>query len=307
MDLSSGLQVITNTDIAFTGSRGSLALVRNYRSLSSNQGPFGIGTGHNYGLQLDISGLIRSGQGQINLVTPDGNQFPFSITASGTFMNMSIPAYAGAVFSNPSSGVYNMRYRNGVTYVFQTSALGGLEAFLTAITDSNGNTITITLNPSQPLQVTQVTDPVGRSLTFSYDGSNRITSVTDPIGRTATYTYNSQGTLATFTDPAGGVTSYAYDGNNNMIRMTDPRGIVQMQNTLDSIGRVIKQVRPDGGTLNFVYNAANPLVPSSPLLSTQITDSNGVQDSYRFNPAGFVTERHFHPGPNQPHCPPEWL
>ena len=74
VDLSSGVLVINNTDLSFSGSRGPLALVRNYHSLSSNAGPFGIGTGHNYSLQLDISGLIRSGQGQINLVMPDGNQ-----------------------------------------------------------------------------------------------------------------------------------------------------------------------------------------------------------------------------------------
>ena len=75
-----------------------------------------------------------------------------------------------------------------------------------------------------------------------------------------------------------------------MIQMTDPRGSVQMQNTLDSIGRVVKQVRPDGGVLTFVYAAVNPLVETSPLATTQITDSNGVQAIYRFNPAGFVTD-----------------
>ena len=89
--------------------------------------------------------------------------------------------------------------------------------------------------------------------------------------------YNAQGTLVTFTDPGGGVTSYAYDANNNMIQMTDPRSIVQMQNTLDSIYRVVKQVLPDGGILSFVYAAVNPLVATSPLATTQITDSNGVQ------------------------------
>jgi len=172
---------------------------------------------------------------------PDGNQFPFSITSARTFVNTTIPAFAGAVLSNPSSGVYNLRYRSGLTYGFQTSSLGALVAFLTSITDRNGNATTLTLNPSQPLQITQITDPVGRSLTLAYDGSNRITSVTDPIGRIVRYTYNSQGTLATFTDPAGGVTSYGYDTNNNMIQITDPRGIVQMQNTLDANGRVIKR------------------------------------------------------------------
>jgi RHS repeat-associated protein len=290
VDLYSGIMTIKNTDIGFGGARGSLAVVRTYRSLSSNPGPFGIGTGHNYGLQLDISGLIRSGEGIINLVMPDGNYFSFYRTITGTFINTSIPAFAGAVFSSPSSGVYNLRYKNGTTYTFQTSALGGLEAFLTSITDSNGNTVTITLNPAQPLQVTQVTDPIGRTLTFNYDSSNRITSITDPIGRSVQYNYNTQGTLATMTDPAGGITRYTYDSNNNMLTFTDPRGILQAQNTLDSNGRVIQQLRPDGGVLTFTYAFLNPLVATSPIMQAQVTDSNGVAAIYRFNPTGFVTD-----------------
>ena len=305
VDLSSGIQVITNTDLGFAGPRGSIALVRTYRSLTSNPGPFGIGTGHNYGLQLNVANYVRNGQGVIYMVWPDGNQFPFSLNGSAGFVNSSIPAFAGAVFTNPSSGVYNLRYRNGVTYGFQTSSLGALEAYLTSITDANGNTISIALNPSQPLQTTQITDPVGRSLTFTYDASNRITSATDPIGRTVKYTYNSQGTLATFTDADGGVTKYGYDANNNLIQITDPRGIVQMQNTLDSSGRVIRQARPDGGVLTFTYTVANPLaiaqisfvvgapslpVSVSPMMTTQVTDSLGVQATYRFNVNGFVTD-----------------
>ena len=290
VDLYSGIMKITNTDLGFSGARGSLAVVRTYRSLSSNPGPFGIGTGHNYALQLDISGLIKSAEGIINLVMPDGNYFPFYRTITGTFINTSIPAFAGAVFSSPSSSVYNLRYKNGTTYTFQTFALGGLEAFLTSITDSNGNTVTITLNPAQPLQVTQVTDPVGRSLTFNYDSSNRITSITDPIGRSVQYTYNTQGTLATMTDPASGVTRYTYDSSNNMLTFTDPKGILQAQNTLDLNGRVIQQLRPDGGILTFAYALLNPLVATSPVMQAQVTDSKGVQAIYRFNPTGFVTD-----------------
>lgn len=290
VDLFSGIQVLANTDISISGARGSLSVVRTYRSLSGNPGPFGIGTGLNYGLQLDVSGLVKNAEGIINLVMPDGNQYPFYRTVAGTFINTAIPAFAGAVMSNPASGVYDLRYKNGATFVFQTSALGGLEAFLTAITDSNGNTVTITLNPSQPLQVTQVTDPVGRSLVFSYDSSNRITLIIDPIGRSVQYTYNSQGALSTVTDPAGGVTRYTYDSQNNLLTLTDPRGIVQAQNTLDANGRVIQQLRPDGGILSFAYVPLNPLAATSQMMQAQVTDSKGVQVTYRFNPNGFVTD-----------------
>lgn len=290
IDLSSGLEVITATDIDISGPRGSISIARTYRTLSGNPGPFGIGTNHNYGYQLGTFGFNR-GQGVIQLVMPDGNQFPFNLQSNGILVNTTIPSLRGAVLTNPSSGVYNLRWKDGTTFQFHS---GGIQvAFLALITDANGNVTTITLNPSVPGQVTQVTDPVGRSLILNYDSSNRVTSITDPIGRAVQYTYNSQGTLATVTDPAGGVTSYAYDPQNNqhLISVTDPRGVVIAQNTYDSNGRVVQQVEADGGVLSLAYTLLNPTARAvSPVLKTVVTDPLGNQTTYRFEPQGLLTD-----------------
>jgi RHS repeat-associated protein len=104
------------------------------------------------------------------------------------------------------------------------------------------------------------------------------------------YAYNAKGTLATVTDPAGGITKYTYDASNNLLTVTDARGIVQAQNTLDANGRVVQQVRPDGGALTFSYALLNPLAVTSQVMQAQVTDSQGVQAIYRFNPQGFVTD-----------------
>jgi RHS repeat-associated protein len=289
VDLASGILINTSTDIAINGPRGAVSLVRTYRSLSSNPGPFGLGTSHNYNLQLNTFGYI-SGQGIITLVMADGNQYPFNQTSSGTFTNTTIPELSGAVLT--VAGTYNLRWPDGTLYVFQTSSLGGREAFLTAITDTNGNTSTLTLNPSQPLQITQITDPVGRSLNLAYDSSNRITQVTDPIGRTLQYTYNSQGTLATFTDAAGGVWNYAYDAQNNLTQVTDPRNIVTEQTTYNESfdGRVLSQKQGDGGVYSFQYTLLNPLVTTSPVIQTLVTDPLGNVTQYRFSPQALVTD-----------------
>lgn len=289
VDLFSGIETINETDMSIAGLRGSISIERTYRSLSSNAGPFGIGTNHNYGYQLAVFGFLQ-GQGVINLIMPDGNQFPFNRQPNGTLINTMIPAFAGAVLSNPSGGVYNLRWKDGTIYQFQPSPQGPRVAFLTSITDRNGNATPITLNPNIPGQVVQVTDPVGRSLNLAYDGAGRVATITDPIGRAVQYTYNSQGTLASVTDPAGGVTQYGYDTQNRLITVTDPRGTVQAQNTLDSNGRVIRQVRPDGGTLTFDYFPLNPDAPTSPIMFTRVTDDLGVSEGYRFNPQGFVTD-----------------
>jgi len=256
--------------------------------MSGNPGPFGIGTGFNYGYQLGTLTYFRGG-GVIQFATPDGNQFPFNLQPNGTLINTTIPSLVGAVMT-PASGGYNVRWKNGTVWQFRSVGPG--IAFLTSITDSNGNVISITVNPSVLGQVTQVTDPVGRSLTLNYDSFNRVTSIVDPIGRTIQYAYNSQGTLASVTDPAGGVTTYTYSPQNNqeLTSVTDSRGVVVAQNTYDSYGRVIQQVAADGGVRIFNYGLLNPIVAFSPVLNTVATDPLKIQTNYRLGAIGFLTD-----------------
>jgi YD repeat-containing protein len=81
---------------------------------------------------------------------------------------------------------------------------------LAAITDRNGNTVTLTRESPAPGQfgrITRITEPAGRFFTLTYDPANRITSVPDPIGRVVTYTYDAQGRLETVTDRIRTLTS----------------------------------------------------------------------------------------------------
>jgi len=288
VDPASGLFVFTKTDIAISGALGKLAVVRNYRPASGAPGPFGIGTNHNFGYELDVSPVVRGTGAFVNLVMPDGNQFPFSQQGTSTFVNSTITTFAGAVITSSGTGVYNLRWKDGTVFNFQISNQGALLAFLNSITDVNGNTTTLVRNPSQPVQIAQIIDSAGRALNFSYDSFNRILSITDPIGRKVQYTYNAQGTLATATDPAGNISNYSYNTQNQMTSVTDGRGIVFLQNTYDANGRVTQQVAADGGITTFAYTLLNPLVPTSPVQSTIVTDPLGNQTTYRFNPQGYV-------------------
>jgi RHS repeat-associated protein len=289
VDVASGVEVITSADIAFNTSLLPVTLVRTYRTLSGAPGPFGIGTSHNYGHQLDTSAFVR-GQGVISLVMPDGNHFPFSQRADGTFTNSTIPSLRAAILTNPSPGSYNLRWKDGANWLFQTSSQGPLIAFLSSLGDRNGNLITLVRDPNNPVQITQIKNPVGRRLNLVYDSFNRITSISDPIGRTTKYTYNSQGTLAAFTNVAGGVTTYTYDPQNRLTQVSDPRGITFLQNTFDSNGRVAQQTSADGAVVKFQYELLNPTTPTSPVLSTTVTDALGNQTKYRFNTTGFIVD-----------------
>lgn len=291
VDLASGLQIIRATDIAFAGSRGRVAIERIYRSASNIDGPFGLGTQHTYNYLLDTGNPSNLSAGVINLITPDNNRFPFNRQADGTLINTTIPNLQGAVMRTPSGGTTTLRYKNGVIATFQSDGLFTSREM--AIADPNGNQTTIVRgNPDNLQQVTAVTDPVGRQLTFTYasSASPHITSITDPIGRAVTYTYNPSGTLATVTDPAGGLTKYFYDANNQMVSMTDARGVTMFQNTYAN-GRVVQQQEADGGVFNFEYTFANVTIPEqSPILATIVRDPLNGGVLYRFDPQGFVIQ-----------------
>jgi YD repeat-containing protein len=229
IDLTSGLHVIRATDISIKGTRGPISVQRIYRGLTTNDGPFGLGSQTQYGWQLD-TGSPNSATA-INLISPDNNYFLFSGQPGSALRNSSTPWLQGAVMTTNASGVTNLRFRDGTVYQF--TAVGNV-GYLNSISDRNGNTITLTviaMSRNNILRLTQVTDPVGRSLNLTYDANFHCTTVTDPTGRTVNYTYNASGTLATVTDPNGGVTQYTYDAQNRITSMIDPRGVTAFEDT----------------------------------------------------------------------------
>jgi RHS repeat-associated protein len=287
VDVGSGLQFINTTDIKIHGFRGSIEINRTYRTLTTNTGPFGLGWQYSYGWQLNTG--TPNTVAAIELIAPDGNQYLFSRQTNGTLINTTVPFLQGAVMTTNASGVTTLRYPNGNTYQFQ--AFAGLSP-LYSVTDRYSNTTTFTETPlnASIIRITKITDPVGRTLTLAYNASGYCTSVTDPIGRTVTYTYNSSGTLATATDPNGGVTTYTYDTQNRMVSVTDARGVVMFQDVYDSNGHVSQQTEADGGVFAFTYTMANPLVVTSPIIATTVTDPLGNQTMYRFNIQGYLTD-----------------
>jgi RHS repeat-associated protein len=287
IDLASGLEVFTRSDIAMNGGKGSLALSRTYRTLSNLAGPFGIGTSHNYDYRLDNN--TPQGAALLNLVLPDSARVPFVRQANGNLLNSNSPTLRGAVLTTEADGQAHLRFKDGTTYNFAPgNFLTG--SVLISIDDPNGNRTTLTRDPSRPARINEVIDPAGRKLVISYDGVDRITSITDPIGRMVRYTYNGVGLLASVTDPANGVTRYEYNAQNNLARVIDPNNTVTYQNTYDANGRVIEQTQADGGKTQYSYTVVNPLAPTSPVIATAVTDPLGNKTTYRFNTQGYVVD-----------------
>lgn len=287
VDVSSGVFIMTKTDLVLPGVL-PVTITRTYRTRTSGIGPFGQGSSFNYHLYLKLVGS------SLSLQMPDANRYLFAQEADGKYRNTDNPHFRGAAITRFGDGSAELRWRDGMIYAFNTAG------WLIEQRDRHNNRIQIIRDGAQ--RITEIRDPAGRALTFTYTTVRRghdyfevIASITDPVGRIVRYTYNSfhNGRLASVIDPAGGVTQYTYGElspqpyywNEGLQAITDPRGITYLRNEYDSAGRVVRQTLADGGTYTFQYTTAGQTITQ-----TQVTDPRGHVTTYRFNSAQYVTQ-----------------
>ena len=284
VDASTGIKLESMTDISFGGSRGKINLTRYYSSDNAGQavvGRFSRGWKDNYEISLNGNWSV-GGAGRV--VRPNeqvGRLFSYKRTdPNGTliFSSSATITQLSDVIRKFTNG--NLEYRSGSGDKMTFASDGRL----LSMQDRNGNATTLNYSGSR---LTQITDAVGRSITYTYDGSNRVSKVTDPLGRDWIYTYTetlAYGALDSVTDPAGNKTQYRY-ANLRINQIIDPRGNTVKTITHDSSGRVIKEKFADGGIETYEYQLSGAIVTQ-----TKITDPLGRVTIKRFNANGYVLE-----------------
>ncbi len=180
--------------------------------------------------------------------------------ATGTLVNYTLTAVDGSklVYARPDgalSGIRNVfltsivdAQGNALTLNYASVATdaepdggtacpaGGCQV-LTSITDATNGVTTFTYGfAANPLLITQITDPFGRSATLAYDGQGRLQTSTDTLGIASTYGYDDStggdpSFVTSLTTPYGKSTfneffsgTTACTGTNRCLEMSDPLG-----------------------------------------------------------------------------------
>jgi RHS repeat-associated protein len=157
-----------------------------------------------------------------------------SLAASGS---------AGYTLSMPDGSVEIYAASNGATsyprYLFLSSRIDAhgnainlsydSQMRLNAITDATGRATTFQYaNTNFPLQVTQISDPFGRSATLAYNASGQLSSITDVLGLVSSFSYDGSGLVNALTTPYGTTTFvYGDNGNSRYLQATDPLGYTE--------------------------------------------------------------------------------
>jgi RHS repeat-associated protein len=142
------------------------------------------------------------------------------------------------------------------------------------------------------------TEPLSRTMSYTYDEYGNRTSETDALGRTTRYAFDTLGRMVSVTDADGYTTQLEYDEMNNLITYTDPLSqeahleydvagnrtavidSLERQTTYeyDFLNHLVAVTYPDGTSTTFTYDFRDNLLTE--------TDPTGRVTRYEYDLAG---------------------
>jgi RHS repeat-associated protein len=139
--------------------------------------------------------------------------------------------------------------------------------FLTQMVDAQENALSMTYDSQ--LRLVAVTDAIGQVTTLAYDMTSdplKVTKITDPFGRSALFEYSSLGQLTRITDVIGMRSEMGYSQSDFIESLTTPYGTTLFSVTSGVNGHTdygIAATDPLGATERLDWVLINPNVPAS--------------------------------------------
>lgn len=118
-----------------------------------------------------------------------------------------------------------------------------------------------------------VTDPAGRTTTFTVDGHDHLTGVTGPDGATRRYTYDARGLMTHYTDESGQVTEHVYDDYGRIVRVVEPaRSIYDSSTGQVTVEQEVRTFTPSDISYPLLNDVQAGAPLSTPLKSIDLVD-----------------------------------
>jgi RHS repeat-associated protein len=251
VNTANGNYIYDREDLRVPGRGVDFVFSRAYNSADNTPSPLGNGWSHSFNIYL-----LDTGTSNPVVHYSDGKVLEYETGSSGNYVPR-IPGFYDTLVKNPD-GSWTLLKPDQRNYNFDS---GGR---LTSVQDRNSNLLSLRYDSEGKLQ--EVTDTVGRSFVFGYQGQ-RLASLTDPINRTLNFEYNGAGNLSLFKDANGNTTRYEYDPAGRITRIIDGRSNNLLVNEYDAEGRVKVQYNGLNRKYEFAYDTENKV--------TTITDPTG--------------------------------
>jgi len=233
VNLMTGNYVLQADDLHIVGNY-PLSFIRTYNSLSDENTVCGNRWSHNHQVYL------IDHHKTIEIHTGDGGQVrTFERTDAGEYTTNELAKESLRL----SMEGYIYKNIQNQTFLFNKDGL------CKEIKDKNENFTAYTYTNNL---LTKVQNSAGYLL-FSYNNDGKLECVSDHSGRSVTFEY-SNGNLIKAANLLGGFKKYTYDENNLLIEEITPYGVKKVVNEFDQDGRAVKQLFPDGGTMEYQYD-----------------------------------------------------
>jgi RHS repeat-associated protein len=175
---------------------------------------------------------------------------------------LKLPSSSGVPFYNAPAQDGSSVVVNADNSITLTKKDGTVHQFaadgtITKSTDANGNALTYAYTGTGSAKLLQsVGNGMGRTLTFTYNGSGLVTAVSDGT-RSVSYTYDGSNNLISYSDSSAtpAATTYAYDQPGRMTKMFNPSfpSTAFMTNVYNAFGQVQSQADALGNIWTYLF------------------------------------------------------
>ena len=249
------------------GNKMPLSLNHVYNSNDKN-----LTIGYGYGWRLNLSQRIVE-------QTIDSVQYYVYTDEDGTKHYYKYDSSRGAIVDELNPTDYTLTKNGDGTYVIKDKKNNQLKftasGYLWIITDSNGNTLTLSYNGAT---LSTITDGAGRVTTLDINQYGYLVGIIDPSNRRTSFGYNGA-QLTTITYPDGTRTNYTFDASNKLTSASYNNGYKITYEYYAAAPYRVKKVLEThvNGTLG------NELNISYGNNTTLFTDVKGRKNTYQFN------------------------